>query len=73
MFTNDMITLRCWWGGEGGIFLNKPFKQFIGFYIGNSQFMWADFNEPRDLMEPVILKTNNVVRFSKYKSGVQYV
>lgn len=41
--------------------------------MGNFQFMRADFNEPRDLMEPMILKTNNVVRFSKYKSGVQYV
>lgn len=29
--------------------------------------MWADFNEPQDLLEPVVLKTNNVVRFSKYK------
>lgn len=49
----------------GGVFLHIPFKQFIGFYIGNSQFMWANFNEPRDLTESLILKTNNVVRFSK--------
>lgn len=35
--------------------------------MGNSEFMWADFNEPQDLLEPVIFKTNNVVHFSKYK------
>lgn len=67
------------WVWEGNKIENASSKMFANYEyiitlrrwrysnIGNSQFMWADLNEPRDLTEPMILKTNNLVRFSKYK------